>query len=100
MFSQKCVLPSTFTTILLILASAFLLSSSIAASAQVTVPLSNHVVLIIDENTSFTTVYPTGMPWLVGEGNKYGYSNNFFSNISGSLLDYLWLAFGRSQVIF
>jgi phosphatidylinositol-3-phosphatase len=100
MFSQKCVLPSTLTVILLILASAFLLSSSIPASAQVTVPLSNHVVLIIDENTSFTTVYPTGMPWLVGEGNKYGYSNNFFSNISGSLLDYLWLASGSSELGF
>lgn len=101
MFSEKYALPATTTfTTTVLLACAFILLSSFSATAQVTVPLSNHVVLIVDENTSFSTVYPTGMPWLVSEGNKYGYSNNYFSNISGSLLDYLWLASGSSETAF
>ena len=100
MLSQKYALNSTSASSFLILACTFLLWSSLAVSAQVTVPLSNHVILIIDENTSFSTVYPTGMPWLVSEGNKYGYSNNFFSNVSGSLLDYLWLASGSAETVF
>jgi len=100
MFSPKCVSATTTLTILLSLTGALLLSSSIPVSAQVQVPLANHVVLIVDENTSFSTVYPSGMPWLVGKGNTYGYSNNYFSNVSGSLLDYLWLASGSSETAF
>jgi hypothetical protein len=65
-------------------------------SAQV-VPLAQHVVLVIDENTSFSTVYPNGMPWLVSQGKKYGYANNYYSDISGSLLDYLYLASGSCE---
>ncbi len=75
---------------------ALLLCGSLAASAQA-VPLSQHVVLIIDENTSFGTVYPSGMPWLVSQGNKYGYANNYDSDHSGSLLDYLYLASGSCE---
>ncbi len=99
MISRKYALNSVSGTLLL-LACAFCLLTCVAASAQVTVPLSNHVVLIVDENTSFSTVYPTGMPWLVSEGNKYGYSENYYSNQSGSLLDYLWLASGSSESAF
>jgi acid phosphatase len=40
------------------------------------------------------------MPWLVREGNKYGFSSNYYSNVSGSLLDYLWLASGSSESAF
>lgn len=85
---------STFFRIALI--PALLLCGSLAASAQ-SVPLAQHVVLIIDENTSFGTVYPTGMPWLVSQGNKYGYANNYDSDHSGSLLDYLYLASGSCE---
>lgn len=95
----KCLRTATTLPILFTLISALLLSSSIPASAQ-SVPLSNHVVLVVDENTSYNTVYPSGMPWLVGEGNKYGFSSNYFSNVSGSLLDYLWLASGSSETAF
>ncbi|MGA9551112.1 MAG: hypothetical protein WBR30_02605, partial [Candidatus Sulfotelmatobacter sp.] len=45
--------------------------ASLTVSAQV-VPLAQHVVLIIDENTSFDTVFPNGMPWLVSQGKRYG----------------------------
>jgi hypothetical protein len=70
------------------------------AAAQV--PLAQHVVLIVDENTSFSTVVgpPPGAPWLVGEGTLYGHAANYYSNAAGSLLDYLWLASGSSETAF
>lgn len=82
--------------LLLIVGLASLLFAPVIASSQV-VPLAQHVVLVIDENTSFSTGYPNGMPWLVSEGKRYGYASNYFSDISGSLLDYLYLASGSCE---
>ena len=70
---------------------ALLLLASLAALAQV--PLSQHVVLVIDENTTFNDVMGN-MPWLVGKGNANGYASNYHSDNSGSLMDYLWLCVG------
>src|SRR3984885_4758951 len=78
------------------LAAVVMLCACLTLSAQV-VPLAQHVVLVIDENTSFGTVYPKGMPWLVSQGNKHGYANNYESDHSGSLLDYLYLASGSCE---
>ena len=80
---------------------AVVLATLCGADAQ-SVPLSQHVILVVDENTSFSTVFgpPPGMAWLAGKGNTYGYANNYFSNVSGSLLDYLWLASGSSETAF
>jgi hypothetical protein len=78
------------------LAGLFILLTSLAASAQV-VPLAQHVVLVVEENTSFATAYPSGMPWLVSEGNKYGFSNNYVTSTGGSLLEYLYLASGSCE---
>lgn len=77
------------------LAGASMVSSGVA-SAQV-VPLAQHVVLVIDENTSYGTAYPKGMPWLVSQGNKYGFASNYNSDVTGSLLDYLYLASGSCE---
>lgn len=66
------------------------------AGSQV-VPLAQHVVLVIEENTSFNTAFPTGMPWLSSQAKKYGYANNYDSDLSGSLLDYLYLASGSCE---
>jgi acid phosphatase len=70
---------------------ALLLLASLAASAQV--PLSQHVVLVIDENTTFNDVI-ANMPWLVSKGKANGYATNYHSDNGGSLMDYLWLASG------
>ena len=51
-------------------------------------------MLVIEENHMFTEVYPNGMPWLVAQGNKYGYATNYRANSAGSALDYLWLSSG------
>jgi len=64
---------------------------TLCAFAQV--PLSQHVILVIDENTSFSDVM-ANMPWLISEGNANGYANNYHSDSSGSLMNYLWLASG------
>lgn len=67
-----------------------------AAMAFAQVPLSQHVVLVIDENSSFSSVM-SDMPWLVSQGNEHGYATNYESNNGGSLLDYLWLASGSCE---
>jgi phosphatidylinositol-3-phosphatase len=74
-------------------AFAFLL---VAATAFAQVPVSQRVVLIIDENHSFSDVM-ADMPWLVGEGYANGYATNYESDNGGSLLDYLWLASGSCE---
>jgi Phosphoesterase family len=73
-----------------------MLCASVSGSAQV-VPLAQHVVLVVEENTSFSTAFPNGMSWLSGEGKKYGYANNYYSDLTGSLLDYLYLASGSCE---
>ncbi|HEV3510175.1 MAG TPA: alkaline phosphatase family protein [Candidatus Sulfotelmatobacter sp.] len=67
-----------------------------AAGALAQVPSSQHVVLVIDENSSYSSVV-ANMPWLVGQGNANGYATNYESDNGGSLLDYLWLASGSCE---
>ena len=59
----------------------------ISGNAQTPVPHSSHVVLIIEENTSFDTA-SVEMPWLVSQGKANGYAANYSSNTAGSLMDY------------
>jgi Phosphoesterase family len=92
---RKSYLVSSALSVLSV-SCAIVLCACLTVSAQV-VPLAQHVVLIIDENTSFGTVYPNGMPWLVSRGNRYGFANNYNSDHSGSLLDYLYLASGSCE---
>jgi acid phosphatase len=68
-------------------------SSSTAAATP-------HVFLIIEENRSYPSVYPTGMPWLSQLGDKFGMALNYYSDESGSLLDYLWLSSGSGETAY
>jgi hypothetical protein len=79
-----------------VLGCALIPGASLPLSAQV-VPLAQHVVLVIDENTSFSTAFPSGMPWLSSQAQKYGYAKNYSSDVGGSLLDYLYLASGSCE---
>jgi hypothetical protein len=65
----------------------------IAVTAFAQVPSSQHVILVINENSSFDDV-TANMPWLVAQGKANGYATNYKSDNGGSLLDYLWLASG------
>ena len=76
--------------------SAVILLMVAAAGASAQVPSSQHVVLVIDENSSFSDVM-ANMPWLVGQGNANGYATKYQSDNGGSLLDYLWLASGSCE---
>jgi acid phosphatase len=59
-----------------------------------------HVILVIEENQSFSTVYPYGMPWLSSLGDANGIAVNYFSDEPGSLEDYLWLSSGSGEHAF
>lgn len=74
--------------------AAVVLVCAIAALGQV--PSSQHVVLVIDENNSYSSVV-ANMPWLVSQGGANGYATNYQSDNGGSLLDYLWLASGSCE---
>ena len=60
----------------------------------------SHVILVIEENRSFSTVYHNQMPWLSALGDKYGIATNYVSDEKGSLLDYLWLSSGSNAARF
>jgi hypothetical protein len=77
-----------------VLAATALVCAAAAAFAQV--PSSKHVVLVIDENTTYNDVV-ANMPWLTSQGNTHGYATHYQSDNGGSLLDYLWLASGSCQ---
>lgn len=68
--------------------------TSLAPATSVSAP---HVFLIVEENRSYSSVYPTGMPWLSQLGNKFGVATDYYSDESGSLLDYLWLSSGSGE---
>jgi hypothetical protein len=74
-----------------VLAAAALMCFAAGVFAQV--PTSKHVILVINENTSYNDVM-ANMPWLTAEGDTHGYTTNYLSDNGGSLLDYLWLASG------
>ncbi|HET6844445.1 MAG TPA: alkaline phosphatase family protein [Candidatus Angelobacter sp.] len=75
------------------LAVMFVVGLFLAVSMEAQVPHSSHIVLVIEENTSFNTTV-ANMPWLVAQGNTNGVASNYISNTSGSLMDYLWLMSG------
>ena len=80
---------------LLFCGSVIVLLQSMASFAQ-TIPPSQHVVLVIEENQQITDVQAQ-MPWLTSIGNQYGYAANYQADTSGSLMDYLWLSSGSCE---
>ncbi len=70
-----------------------------------TFPSSKHVFLILEENQSFSRVFPSGdatdcasagMPYLCGLAAANGLAVNFYSNYHGSLKDYLYATSGSA----
>jgi len=64
-----------------------------------TVPRSSHVVLVIEENHTYAQVL-SSMPWLVAQGNAYGYATDYHADEPGSALDYFWLSSGSGEKAF
>jgi acid phosphatase len=40
------------------------------------------------------------MPWLVAQGDKYAFSNDYHADTPGSALDYYWLSSGSGELAF
>jgi phosphatidylinositol-3-phosphatase len=75
---------------------AAIVLAPVVCHGQAPVPHSSHVVLVVEENTGYTTTLAY-MPWLVGQGTANGHTTNYISDTSGSLMDYLWLASGSCE---
>ena len=91
------------TLVILALASAGCGGGPTAKPAHQVVPgraLAAHIFLVVEENQSYSTVYHNKMPWLSALGDKYGIATNYYSDESGSLLDYLWLSSGSGELAF
>jgi acid phosphatase len=85
------------------------------ASAAVTVtstvqsfPRSNHVFVVMEENQSFSEVFPSGsatnctsagMPYLCGLAAANGMALSFYANDHGSLKDYLYNTSGSDWTV-
>src|SRR5437588_7986556 len=63
------------------------------------VPHSSHVVLVIEENHTFTEVV-SQMSWLTFMGDSYAFANNYHADVPGSALDYFWLSSGSGETGF
>ena len=85
---------------MLLIRAGRLLSSAIvllcfSATVFAQVPSAQHVVLVIDENSSYSAVLGN-MPWLVSKGNAYGYATHWTAATHPSLPNYLALAGGST----
>ena len=94
-----------FALVMLALVSAGCGGGPGTNTAHQTVPVPRqaptvHVFLVVEENRSFSTIYHNQMPWLSALGDKYGIATNYYSDESGSLLDYLWLSSGSGEHAF
>lgn len=86
--------------LILVLSCIVLQQVSAQDQTQEDPPSAAHVILVMEENHSFSAVYPNGMPWLGELGNSYGIATNYYSDESGSMLDYLWLSSGSGELAF
>ena len=78
-----------------VLAAAALVCFVAGALAQV--PTSKHVILVINENTSYNDVM-ANMPWLTGEGNTHTHRQAMTEG-AGVLLDPIHIPSGMPNVV-
>src|SRR6266446_4332070 len=73
---------------------AFLCFASLNAIAQV--PASRHVVLVLEENHSYSSVIgSSSMPYLNSLANKYTLATNYYANTHPSIGNYFMLTTGQ-----
>ena len=96
---------SSFANANVTVASAPTITPTTASPALAGFPSSNHVFVIIEENQSFSQVFPSGgatncsssgMPYLCGLAAANGLALNFYANVHGSLKDYLYATSGSA----
>jgi hypothetical protein len=67
----------------------------LASAALAQVPHSSHVVVVAEENHSYSSVTPASMPYLYSLATKYGMATNFYANTHPSIGNYLMLTAGQ-----
>src|SRR5579859_3523004 len=72
------------------------MSAPAPASAQGAVPQSGHVVLLVEENHSYSSVIgSSAMPYLNSLARRYGLATNYYANIHQSIGNYFMLTTGQ-----
>src|SRR6266446_3698881 len=68
----------------------------IALGTSLAVPVSNHVVVVIEENHSYSSVInSSSMPYLKYLAGKYGLAINYYGNTHPSIGNYFMLTTGQ-----
>lgn len=94
--SSQC--RSSRTRSLSLIGCVLVLALGFSSHAFGQVPLAQHVILVIEENTSYSHITQSSMPWLWNEATTGGsYAGSYYSDIGGSLMDYLYLASGSCE---
>ena len=71
-------------------------TSAPTQSASATVPLSNHVFLVVEENHSYSSVIGnSSMPYLNSLASKYGLATQYYANTHPSIGNYFMLTTGQ-----
>jgi phospholipase C len=75
---------------------SILVMSAMAAIATAQVPQSAHVVVVVEENHSYSQVIGnSSMPYLNSLANKYGLAVNYYGNTHPSIGNYFMLSTGK-----
>ncbi len=70
------------------------LSLSIAV-ASATIPRFGHVAIVVEENTNYSGVNSSSMPYLSGLMSQYGLATQYYANTHPSIGNYLMLTTGQ-----
>lgn len=77
-------------------AAGNLTGASPAPATSATVPASSHVVLVVEENHSYSDVIGnTSMPYLNGLASQYGLATQYFADAHPSIPNYFMLTTGQ-----
>jgi phosphoesterase family protein/Ig-like domain-containing protein/immunoglobulin I-set domain protein len=72
-------------------------NATLTVSAAPTVPLSNHVFLLVEENHSYSNVIGSPlMPYLNALANRYGLATQYYANTHPSIPNYFMLTTGQT----
>src|SRR3954471_5200646 len=76
------------------LACLLILAGAVGAFAQI--PASRHVVMVVEENHSYSSVIgSSSMPYLNSLAKKYALATNYYANTHPSIGNYLMLTTGK-----
>src|SRR5512146_3423152 len=94
--------PRTMLSIFIILLASFAMgcggssnASGTMDTSSGTVPQFSHVVVVVEENASYSDVIGTSaMPYLNGLANQYGLSTSYYANAHPSIGNYFMMTTG------